>query len=119
MKIFIYASILLKGVSAAMSEALLTLLYLAVAVEFITETLRESFPPLQRLPACLDLRRSRYLYLLSHRPGAPGPGQRRLYSLRLHRLPAHRGCLISRGAGVMHDLISAFSGLGRRLLKGI
>ena len=34
-----------------MSDALVTLLYLAVAVEFITETLRQGLPLLQRLPA--------------------------------------------------------------------
>ncbi|HOB28159.1 MAG TPA: hypothetical protein PLW51_00860 [Bacillota bacterium] len=101
-----------------MSEALLTLLYLAVAVEFITETLRESFPPLQRLPACwISAVLGIFIcYLTDRGLLAPASGGfiRCVYIDYLLT-----GLLISRGAGVMHDLISAFSGLGRRLLKGI
>jgi hypothetical protein len=100
------------------SDALVTLLYLAVAVEFITETLRQGLPLLQRLPA-------RWLaavigvlicYLTNRGLLAPaGDGFIRCpYADYLLT-----GLLISRGSGVMHDLIGAFTGLGRRLLKRI
>ena len=97
---------------------MIILLYLAVAVEFITETLREGFPFLQRLPA-------RWMavvigvlicYLTDRGLLAPaGEGFIRCP----HADYLLTGLLISRGSGVMHDLINAFSGLGRRLLRRI
>ncbi len=101
-----------------MSDALLALLYLAAAVEFITETLRESIPPLKRLPA----------HWISAAAGVlvcylTGRGLLAAAADGFIRCPYAdyllTGLLISRGSGVMHDLIGAFTGLGRRLLRRI
>ena len=101
-----------------MTNALITLLYLAVAVEFITETLRQGLPLLQRLPAhwITAVMGILVCYLTNRGLLAPaGEGFIRCpYADYLLT-----GLLISRGSGVMHDLIGAFSGFGRRLLKKI
>ncbi|NLA27129.1 MAG: hypothetical protein GX878_07015 [Firmicutes bacterium] len=101
-----------------MTNALITLLYLAVAVEFITEALRESIPLLQRLPAhWITLPMGILLCYLTNR-GLLAPAGEGF----IRCPPADyilTGLLISRGSGMMHDLINAFSNLGSRLLKRI
>lgn len=101
-----------------MSDTLVTLLYLAVAVEFITETLREGLPFLKRLPArWLSAAAGVLICYLT------GRGLLSAAAEGFIRCPYAdyllTGLLISRGSGVMHDLIGAFTGLGRRLLRRI
>lgn len=107
-----------EEVTAVLAEALIVLFYLAVVVEFITETLRDCLPFLRRLPASLLSAVLGILVCYLTDRGlltlAAGGFIRCIYIDYLLT-----GLIISRGAGVMHDLIDAFSGLGRRLLKRI
>lgn len=99
-----------------LSDALVTLLYLAVAVEFITESLRESIPCFRKLPAQGFSAALGILICFLTGQGLLAPaGGGFIRCAALDYLLT--GLLISRGAGVMHDLIGAFTGLGRRLLK--
>lgn len=101
---------------AVLSEALLTLLYLAVAVEFVTESLRESLPFFKRLPAQgLSAALGILVCYLTGRGLLAPAGGGFIRCAALDYLLT--GLLISRGAGVMHQLINAFTGLGRRLLR--
>ncbi len=99
-----------------LSEALLTLLYLAVAVEFVTESLRENLPFFRRLPAQgLSTALGILVCYLTGRGLLAPAGGGFIRCAALDYLLT--GLLISRGAGVMHRLINAFTGLGRRLLR--
>jgi len=99
-------------------DALTKLLYLAVAVEFITETLRKGLPFLQRLPAAwLAAAMGVLICFLTDRGLRAPAGDGFIRCPYADYLLT--GLLISRGSGVMHDLINAFSGLGRRLLRRI
>lgn len=99
-----------------LSEALFALLYLAVAVEFITKTLRDSFSCFRRLPAQgLSAVLGILICYLTGRGLLAPAGDGFIRCVYLDYLLT--GLLISRGAGMMHELINAFTGLGRRLLK--
>ena len=101
-----------------LTEALVTLLYLAVVVEFITETLRSTLPPLQRVPAqLLSTVLGIFVCYLTGRGLITPAGEGFIRCVYIDYLLT--GLVISRGAGVMHDLIGAFGGLGRRLLQRI
>ena len=101
-----------------LTEALIVLFYLAVVVEFITEALRGSFPLPRRLPAKLLAAVLGVLVCyLTDRGLLAIAGGGFIRCTYIDYLLT--GLIISRGAGVMHDLIDAFSGLGRRLLRRI
>ena len=101
-----------------LTDALATLLYLAVVVEFATEALRNGIPFIRRIPAqLLSVLLGVLVCYLTGRGLLTPAGGGFIRCVYLDYLLT--GLIISRGAGVMHDLIGAFSGLGRRLLKKI
>lgn len=101
-----------------LTDALATLLYLAVVVEFATEALRSAIPFIRRVPAqLLSVALGILVCYLTGRGLLTPAGGGFIRCVYFDYL--FTGLIISRGAGVMHDLIGAFSGLGRRLLKKI